>query len=388
MYRALDRLRSLPVVLAASAVMVSSLMVVTPVSVFAANGQCPITVSESGSTTVYPALQNAQTGFQTASGCTLNLVAAGSGAGLTALLGGTVNVAASSRVLNSGNEMNNLYAWQIGGDAMVIAVANDSAMSAVSQITQNQVQGIYSGTITNWNQINAAYPNHTIVARSRITTSGTYSDLLSKFGISASAEAAVVSATGLPRLTTSQDEANAACNNDYQLVYTSLANLQAYGPSGSGCLKALSMAGGSGTNYVAPSVSSVQNGSYPVPRQLFLAVQKFSVIGSTATTDTSANVKAYDLVNYFLSTAGQNSIAAVGFVNQAIPTKPAIPDWDINLDGAIGLADLGNISGRWGQTSSCKGWIRADANNDGAVGLADIGQVTSRWGQVGFVAPN
>jgi phosphate transport system substrate-binding protein len=363
-----------------------TLVVVTP-GVVAAAGQCPITVNESGSTTVYPALIQAQSGFQSATGCTIDIVGSGSSAGLTALLAGTVNVAASSRPLKTGSEQTNLYAWQIGGDAMAIAVQNSSAMSAISSITMNQVQGIYQGTITNWNQINASAPSMPIVPRSRITASGTYDDLKTLFGVDGGLEAATITATGLPRLTTSQDEADAACNNAGQIVYTSLANYLTFGPAGSGCLKALSLAAGSTSNYVAPSVTTVQNGTYPAPRELFLATRKWSVLGGTATTDTSANVKAQDLINYMLSAPGQTAVAQVGFVSAAIPAAQPILDYDINLDGAIGLGDLGNITGRWGQTSACNGWIRADANNDSAVGLADIGKVTAKWGQVGFVAP-
>ena len=386
MYQVLGRVWRLPAVLAASAVVASSLLVVAPSTAFAA-GSCPITVVEQGSTTVYPALQAAQSAFQSAQGCTLSLTANGSGAGLTALMSGSVNIAASSRTLNAGNEQNNVYAWQIGGDAMVMAVQASWAATWTNpvEITKAQVAGIYSGTITNWSSIGG--PNQTIVPRSRITVSGSYSDLLSKFGISSTAEASTIAATGLPRLTTSQDEADAACNNPGQLVYTSLANLQAYGPSGSHCLVAMALSS-DGTTYVMPSVSTVQNGTYPVPRQLFLAVQKFSVIGASATTDNSANVKAYDLVNYFLSSAGQQFIGQVGFVNQAVPSLQPIPDYDVNLDGAVGLGDLGNITGRWGQSSTCLGWIRADVNNDGAIGLADLGKVTAKWGQAGFVAPN
>jgi ABC-type phosphate transport system substrate-binding protein len=226
-----------------------------------------------------------------------------------------------------------------------------------------------------------------IVPRSRITASGTYDDLKTLFGVDGGLEAATITATGLPRLTTSQDEADAACNNAGQIVYTSLANYLTFGPAGSGCLKALSLAAGSTSNYVAPSVTTVQNGTYPAPRRLFLATRKWSVLGGTATTDTSANVKAQDLINYMLSAPGQTAVAQVGFVSAAIPAAQPILDYDINLDGAIGLGDLRNITGRWGQTSACNGWIRADANNDSAVGLADIGKVTAKWGQVGFVAP-
>jgi phosphate transport system substrate-binding protein len=373
--------------MAGTAVLVAGTLVVSAPGMVAAAGQCPITINEQGSTTVYPALIQAQAGFQAATGCTINIVGNGSGAGLTALLAGQVNIAASSRPLNAGTEANNLYAWQIGGDAMVLAVQNSSAMSAISSLSVNQVQGIYQGTITNWNQINASYPNMPVVPRSRITSAGSYSDLTRLFGINAGAEVTTITATGLPRLTTSQDEADAACNNAGQIVYTSLANLLTFGPAGSGCLKALSLAAGSTSNFVAPSVTSVQNGTYPAPRQLFLAMQKWAVLGGTATTDTSANVKAMDLVNYMLSTAGQTAVAQVGFVNAPVPSAQPILDYDINLDGAVSLGDLGNITGRWGQTSACNGWIRADANNDGAVGLADLGKITAHWGQVGFVAP-
>lgn len=380
-----EKLRTLASVAATAALLASSLLVAAPAIVSAA-GSCPITVLEQGSTTVGPALVQAQPGFQSAQGCTLSITQNGSGAGLSALLAGSVNVAASSRSLN-GTESASAYAWQIGGDAMVIGVRNSPAMACVTQITQNQVQGIWSGTITNWNQIDASCASHTIVPRSRTTVSGSYSDLLSLFGVSAANEASTISGTGLARLTTSQDEADAACNNDYQVVYTSLANLLTFGPAGTHCLDALKLSAGSSSTYITPSVTSVQNGTYPAPRKLFLAVRKFSVIGTTQTTDNSANVKAYDLVNYMQTATGQNAVAAVGFVNQPLPASQPIPDFDINLDGSVGLGDLGNITGRWGQTSACNGWVRADANNDGAVGLGDIGKVTAKWGGTGFVAP-
>ena len=128
---------------------------------------------------------------------------------------------------------------------------------------------------------------------------------------------------------------------------------------------------------------------------LYLVVKKFSMIGPVAVTDTSTNVWAYDLVNFMLSTAGQAAVAEVTLqdgsrVFQTVGTAATqpIPDYDVNLDGAVGLGDLGNLTGRWGNTSACNGWIRADVNNDGAVGLADIGKVTAQWGAIGFAAPS
>jgi phosphate transport system substrate-binding protein len=377
-------MRSLTGGLVAAALLAGTMVVSVP-SVATAAGSCPITVTEQGSTTVGPALVNAQSGFQTAQGCTLNITQNGSGTGLSWLLANptTGDVAASSRPLKTGSEQNNLFAWQIGGDAMVIAVKKTMP---ITQITMDQVKGIYSGTITDWSSIPGA-GSGTIIPRSRITGSGSRDDLLRLFGVADAAEQATITATGLTRLTTSAQESDAACNNANQIVYTSLANLLLDGPAGADCLKALQLAAGSTSTFVAPSVTTVQNGTYPAPRQLFLALTKPSVLGSTATTDNSSHVKAMDLVNYMLTSAGQTSVAAVGFVNQAIPAAQPIPDFDINVDGAVGLADLGKVTGKWGESSPCKGWIRSDANNDGAVGLADIGRVTGKWGLPGFQAP-
>jgi Cohesin domain len=101
--------------------------------------------------------------------------------------------------------------------------------------------------------------------------------------------------------------------------------------------------------------------------------------------DNSGVVAGDDFLNHLLSPEGQTHLPAnTGPI--PIPLAQSILDYDVNLDGAVSLGDLGNITGRWGQTSACNGWIRADANNDGAVGLADLGKVTAHWGQVGYVA--
>ena len=91
-------------------------------------------------------------------------------------------------------------------------------------------------------------------------------------------------------------------------------------------------------------------------------------------------------------TSGRDSMLTTSGSDQPIPSMDCgitllVPVADVNLDGAVGLGDLGNITGRWGQTSPCYGWIRADANNDGAVGLGDVGKVTAKWGQQGFMPP-
>ena len=72
-----------------------------------------------------------------------------------------------------------------------------------------------------------------------------------------------------------------------------------------------------------------------------------------------------------------------------MPLQQPIPDWDVNMNGATSLSDLGAVTAKWGQSSGgCPGWIRADVNNSVNVSLGDIGGVTGKWGNPGFIPPN
>src|SRR5262245_14889026 len=235
-------LRRLAAAASTAAVLSGALLTTVPGTVLAgvANGNgpaCPITVTEAGSTTVYPALNQATSGFQSATGCSLTLGQQGSGGGISALNGNTADVAASSAL--SAIDTTQDYYWKIGADAFVIAVKNDANMSFISGLTTAQVKAIYecqAGSV-NWSSFGG--PDVTILPRARIDTSGSDKDFRTSFGVVLASENACQTSNSLSRLQTSQDEALAACNNDYQIVYTSLANLQSYGPSGTGCLKAL-----------------------------------------------------------------------------------------------------------------------------------------------------
>lgn len=424
----------LSVAASASIIATSFVVTVAPTAVLAA-GEC---VMEQGSTTVYPSLVQAQPGFQGAVtnpqpawptgqklGCNVALVASGSGTGKTGLInyytGATATVtdlAASSAPLSS-SETASLIAFQTGGDAMVIAVKADNP---VSQITMAEVYGIFNGTITTWEQLaNANGKTGTIVPRSRITGSGSRDDLNRLFKVDRGAggtgpacsagfttcEPTVIAATGLPRLVTSEDEADAACNNANQIVYTSLANLQANGPGGAGCMKALPLQTstfastapfaptGSSGPFVSPSTTTAAvGGTYGAKRQLFLALPKVSLMASkwgtgngTGWTDKLGLTKAIDIVNYMSSTQGQTATGAVGFIQISVASKQPVPDADIDLNGGIGLTDIGQITGRWNRTDTIPGSVRADVDNNGGVGLSDIGKITGQWGATGFVAP-
>src|SRR5271165_6084956 len=175
MNQLMSKLRTLAAIMASVAMMTGVYAVSAP-EIVHANGTCPITVNEEGSTTVGPALVQAQAGFQAATGCTLNIVQDGSGAGIAGLNNYATtgdNIAASSTPLTAA-QLATAWEWQIGNDAMVIAVQHGFCAASGPGITVNQVQGIYNGTITDWHTIDPTdcAMGTTIVPRSRIVGSG------------------------------------------------------------------------------------------------------------------------------------------------------------------------------------------------------------------------
>lgn len=458
----------------ASIVATSFVTVVAPAVSPAVTSAATTCVHETGSTTVYPALVQAQPALQggpafnawptgTTLGCDVSLIASGSGSGKAKLMdfytgvsGAAVyDIAASSAPLsgspntsanNAGEiETNLLMAFQVGGDAMVIVVRDDNP---VNQITMAEVTGIYNGDISNWQALSGANgKTGAIVPRARIAGSGTRDDMNRLFKMNrgtvdssghfvnckdnnsstattwSHCEPNVIDATGLNRFTTSQEEGDAICASPDQIAYTSLANLQKYGPGTTACnqvaggsghtIKALQLqsstypsTGATGAqfdattltssgSFVSPSVTTAAvGGSYPAKRQLLIALPKVATMAAkwgtgngTGWTDQESLSKAMDLINYMGSTQGQQAVAAVGFIAISVPSKPLIPDADIDLNGGIGLTDIGQITGRWNMTSTDFGAMRADVDNNGGVGLTDIGKITGQWGATGFVAP-
>ena len=335
---------------------------------------CSITLSLDATADTAAILGYAEGPFESslAPGCSTTTTAASPDQAISDLESGSVQAALVSRPLSSA-ESSSLYGWQIASDGMVLAVQDSDSMSFLSNITSAQVQAIYSGSIRDWDQLGG--PDQLILVGSAAIGSDERADLLRIFGISDEAEQATVAAGSQPRFASPAEAAADAKANPYEIVYTSVYEAQA---DGSG-LKVLSLDG------VTPSVSSVQNGTYPAIRTFYLVMRQDELSSSAATN--SSITKAQDLVNFMLTAAGQQAVAEANFVTVNIPPTQPIPDVDVNLDGAIGLADIGGVTAHWGQSSACPGWIRADVNNDGAVGLADLGKVTARWGRAGFLTP-
>lgn len=107
--------------------------------------------------------------------------------------------------------------------------------------------------------------------------------------------------------------------------------------------------------------------------------------GAVPRIDNSQQVRADDLVNFLRSAQGYNAITAAGYS----PLDPAavqpLPDHDVSLNGLVDLSDLGGVASKWGVTSACPGFVRADANNDTRVSLSDVAKVFQHWNQDGRI---
>jgi hypothetical protein len=151
---------------------------------------------------------------------------------------------------------------------------------------------------------------------------------------------------------------------------------------------------GTDLQVVSGSPDVVLRTTPPSPSNSIFSWQVAASVWAVVPTDASApridysnRVRGDDYVNFARDSEGVDWIRSLPGVNHEpveAASRQAIPDWDVNLDGTTSLGDLGRVAARWGQTSTCKGWIRADANNNGAVSLADIGAVTNKWGLQGM----
>jgi len=79
-------------------------------------------------------------------------------------------------------------------------------------------------------------------------------------------------------------------------------------------------------------------------------------------------------------------IWANDMINNIATTMPETftlyPNWDINSDGKILLADFILVAGHYGETGPL-GWIREDANNNGKILLADFITIAGHYGEGG-----
>jgi phosphate transport system substrate-binding protein len=244
-----------------------------------------------GSDTVNPLSQKEAETFMKKNGnSSITVVGGGSGVGIAALLDGTTDIAQASRSIKMSEKMKmqeagNAYKETIiAYDALAVVINNGNK---VSQLTREQLEGIFTAKIKNWKEVGGE--DLPIVVYSRESSSGTFEffkeHVMSNKNYAASC--LMMPATGAIIQSVSQTKG--------AIGYVGLAYV-------SKDVKAVKVSYDKGKTFTGPSLETAMNKTYPVVRPLYYYYS----------TKVESRVKPY--VNYVLSPEGQAIVKQVGYI--------------------------------------------------------------------------
>jgi phosphate transport system substrate-binding protein len=188
----------------------------------------------------------------------------GTGTGIAALINETVDIANASRQIKEeeieqANENNvDPREFIIAGDAIAVIV---NPSNPVSELTLQQISDIYSGKINNWREIGGE--DRPIVRVSRETNSGTHVYFLENVLRLGQKENKTLFATNTLLLPSSQGIVSEISDNPNAIGYDGLGYVT---PD----LKVIAVAKAVGEPYILPSIETVNDGTYPIARDLFM----------------------------------------------------------------------------------------------------------------------
>ena len=226
----------------------------------------------------------------------LSVTGGGTGTGMAALINGTVDIANASRQIKP-EEMTEAQAKGINPVEHIIArdaiavIVNPN--NPVSQLTLQQISDIYSGKISNWQEVGGE--NRPIVRLSRETNSGTHVYFLETVLRLGDKTNKTLFSTDTLLLASSEGIISEVRLNPNAIGYDGLG----YVPKD---LKKIAIARQPGDPYVLPSIATVNDNSYPISRDLYMY---------TAGQPKGA-VAAY--LEWIVSPDAQSIVAKLGFV--------------------------------------------------------------------------
>jgi phosphate transport system substrate-binding protein len=226
----------------------------------------------------------------------ISVTGGGSGTGIAALVNGTVDIANASRQIK---EEELAEAKSHGIEPVEFVIARDAIAvivnpnNPVSELTLQQVSDIYSGKINNWKEVGGE--DRPIVRLSRETNSGTHVYFLETVLRLGDEENKTLFATDTLLLPSSEG-----------IVYEVRQNPNAIGYDGLGYvphdLKMIALARQPGEPYVIASAETVNDGTYPVARDLYMYTAGEPV----------GVIKTY--LEWILSPPAQQIVTELGFV--------------------------------------------------------------------------
>ena len=203
-----------------------------------------------GSTTVQPLAERLATAFeQLHPGAVITVQGGGSSVGVTSAGEGTADLGAASRDIapSEFNQYDDLVVYTIARDGIAV-VANPDV--PVSDLTLEQVRGIFSGSVTKWSDVGG--PDEDVVVVSREEGSGTraaFQELVMGDSLQIAGSAILQPSNGALLTTVS--------GTPWSIGFLSFGYLDQ-------TVKAMSIGG------VAPTAENASSGAYPVVRPLNL----------------------------------------------------------------------------------------------------------------------
>ncbi len=198
-------------------------------------------------------------------GMKVDVTGGGSGVGITGLVDGTTEIATASREIKD-EEREKIKG--AGGDVQEFVVARDALTvgvhpsNPVTQLTFEQLSGIYSGKITDWGQVGGKAGKITVVSRDK--NSGTYQFFLEHVIQQGDSKSPLNYAGDVLLQPSNKAIVTEVAQNPNAIGYYGMAH---HNPS---ALKAVSVAAKTGEAFVAPSLDAVKAGNYPLSRPLYL----------------------------------------------------------------------------------------------------------------------
>ena len=236
-------------------------------------------VATDGSTSMEKVIGALGEAFQDDTGISFTYNPTGSGSGIKAVQEGRCDIGLSSRDLKDEEKAAGLTGTVLAFDGIAMIVHPENP---VSDLTLEQIAAIYTGEITNWNEVGGS--DGEIVLIGREAGSGTRDGFESITGTEDACKYR-------QELTSTGDVITTVAGNPNAIGYVSLASVK-------NSVKAISVGG------VAPSEATIKDGSYAVQRPFVLVTK----------TDAELSETAKKFFDYITSADANEIIAAAGVV--------------------------------------------------------------------------
>jgi phosphate transport system substrate-binding protein len=194
----------------------------------------------------------------------ISVTGGGSGTGIAALINGTVDVANASREMKpeeiEAAEANGItpVEFVVARDAIAVVV---HPSNPVDRLSFQQISDIYTGKINNWQEVGGG--DRPIALLSRESNSGTYVYFLENVVRMGKEESDLLFSPGTLLMPSSEGITAEVTQNPNAIGYDGLGYVT---PE----QKVVAVARDTGGPYVLPAVETVNNGSYPIARPLYM----------------------------------------------------------------------------------------------------------------------